>query len=120
MRVVLRVLVLDGWRLHIEVLDVALAEVFALAPLVLALVVAPFHVLELGLVSHCHGMDFLELGDLEDRHIEESELVEDLHHKRSSPKIADLYSDLSGAVLKKRTRKTGVARSCCRVLPFVW
>ena len=75
--------------------------------------------LELGLVSHCHGMDFLELGDLEDHHDEESELVEDLHHKRSSPKIADLYGGLSGAVLKKRLRKTGVARSCCGALPFV-
>ena len=36
----LRVLVLDGWRHHLEVLDVAHAEVFALAPFVLALVLA--------------------------------------------------------------------------------
>ena len=76
MLVVLRVLelhdVLDLGGLHhrLEVLEVALVEVFGLAPLLLALVVAPFHVLELGLVSHCHGMDFLELGDLEDHHEE--------------------------------------------------
>ena len=116
----LRVLVLEGWRHHLEVLDIALVEIFALAPLLLALVVAPFHVLVLGLVSHCHEMDFLELGDLGGRHVEENELVEDLHRKRSSPKIADLSGGLSGAVLMKRMRKTGAARSYCGVLPFVW
>ena len=65
-------------------------------------------------------MDFLELGDLEDDHVEEGELMEDLHHKMSSPKIADLSGGLSGTVLMKTMRKTGVARSCCGVLPFVW
>ena len=112
-------LVLVGLHHRLVVVDVALEEVFALAPFLVALVVAPFHVLRLGLVSHCHGMDFLELGDLGDHHVEESELVEDFHHKRSSSKMADLYDDLSGVVLKKWLRKTGVARSCCGALPFV-
>ena len=71
------------------------------------------------LANHFHGMDFLELGDLEDHHVVESRLVEDLHHKMSSPKIADLYGDLSGTVLKKPMRKTGVKQSCCGALPFV-
>ena len=115
----LQVLELDGWRHLLEVLDVALVEVFALAPLLLELLGASVHVLELGLVSHCHGMDFLELGDLDDDHVEEGELMADLHHNRSSPKIADLYGDLSGAVLKKPMRKTGVERSCCGALPFL-
>ena len=87
----------------------ALVEAFALAPLVLALVVAPFHPLKLGLVSHCHGKDFLKLGDLEDHHVEGLELVEDLLRKRSSPKIADLSGGLSGAVLMKMSRRTGVS-----------
>ena len=107
MLVVLRVLelhdVLDLVGLHhqLEVLDVALVELFAPTPLLLALVVAPFHVLELGLVSHCHGIYFLELGDLGYLHVEGLELMEDLLHKRSSPKIADLSGGLSGAVLLK-------------------
>ena len=82
--------------------------------------VASVHVLELGLVSHCHGMDFLELGDPEDDHVEEGELVADLHHKRSSPKIADLNGGLSGTVLLKKRREMGIARSCFGALPFVW
>ena len=105
---------------HLEGLEVVLVEVFALAPLLLeGLGVSSVHVLELGLVSHCHRMDFLDLGDLEDDHVEEGELVADLHHKRSSPKIAELYGDLSGAILKKPMRKTDVKRSCCGALPFV-
>ena len=76
---------------RLEVVDVALVEVFPLA-----LGVAPFHVLGLGLVSHCHGMDFLELGDHGDHHVDENELGEDLHHKRSSPKIANLSGGLTG------------------------
>ena len=126
MRVVFRVLelhnVLDhvGSHHRLEVLGVLLVVVFYLAPLLHALVVAPYHALELDLVSHCDGMDFLELGDLGDHHVEESELVGDLLRKRSSPKIADLSGSLSGIVLMKRMRKTGVARSCCGVLPFVW
>ena len=105
---------------RLEGLEVVLVEVFALAPLLHeGLGVASVHVLELGLVIHCHGMDFLELGELDDDHVEEGELVVDLHHKKSSPKIADLYGDLSGAVLKKPMRKTGVERSCCGALPFV-
>ena len=104
----------------LEVVDVALVEVFALAPLLHeGLGVASIHVLKLGLVIHCHGMDFLELGELDDDHVEEGEFVVYLHHKRSSPKIADLYGDLSGAILKKPKRKTGVERSCCGALPFV-
>ena len=94
-------LVLDGWRLRLEVVAVALVEAFALAPLVLALVVAPFHVLELGLVSHCHGMDCLENGDLGEHHGEGLELGEDLYHKMSSPKGVYLSGGLSGAVLLK-------------------
>ena len=94
-------LVLDGWRVRLEVVAVALVEAFALAPLVLALVVAPFHVLELGLVSHCHGMDFLEHGDLGEHHVEVLELGEDLYHKTSRPKMADLSGGLSGAVFLK-------------------
>ena len=113
-------LVLVELHHRLEGLDVVLVEVFSLAPLLLALGVSPFHVLELGLLSRCHRKDFLEFGDLEELDIEGSELVEDLHHKRSSPKIADLYGNLSGAVLKKRMRKMGVARSCCGALPFVW
>ena len=99
MRVVLRVLVLDGWRHHLDVLDEALVEVFALAPLLLALGILPLHVLELGLVSHCHGMDFLENGDLGGHHVEGLELGEDLYHKMSIPKSVDLSGGLSGDVL---------------------
>ena len=112
-------LVLDGWRLRLEVVAGARVEAFVLASLVLALVAAPFHVLGLGLVSHCHRMDFLELGDLEVLDVEGLELVEDLYHRRSSPKSVDLSGGLSGAVLLTMMRKMGVARSCCEVLPFV-
>ena len=107
-RVLHGALVLVGLHHHLEVLDVALVGV-VLGPRPLELGVSPFHLLELGLVIHCHGMDFLELGDLEDHHVEGHELVEDLHHKRSSPKIVDLSGGFSGAVLMKRMRKTGVA-----------
>ena len=103
-----------------EGLGVVLVEVFALAPLLHeGLGVASIHVLELDLVIHCHGMYFLELGELNYDHIKEGELVMDLHHKKSSLKIADLYGDLSGAILKKPMRKTGIERSCCGALPFV-
>ena len=81
----------------------------SLDPRRLVLGVSPFHVLGLGLVSHCLGMDFLELGDLGEQHVKESEHGEDLHHNRSSPKIANLSSGLSGAVLAKRLRKTRIS-----------
>ena len=77
------------------------------------------HVLDLSLVSHCHGMDFLELGDLEVLDVEGLELVEDLYHRGSSPKSVDLRGGLSGAFLLAMMRKVGIARSCYKVLPFV-
>ena len=55
--------VLVGLHRCLEVLDVALVEV-ALGPRRLVLGVSLFHVLGLGLVIHCLGKDFLELGDL--------------------------------------------------------
>ena len=65
-------------------------------------------------------MGFVDLDDIHGLGDDANELVVDLHRKRSSPKIANLYGDLSGAVLKKPMRKTGVERSCCGDLTFVW
>ena len=79
--------------------------------------VSPFHVLGLDLANHCHGMDFLELGELESTRREEMELEEDSHRKKSMPTSGDLSG---GAVLVKKLRKTLSSRPWCGILPFVW
>ena len=88
---------------HREMLDVDDVVVVALDPWLVVLGVAPSHVLELGLVGHFHGIDFLELGDIKCRRIKE-----DLPRKKSMP----TSGDLSGIVLVKTLRKTRGSRSC--------
>ena len=67
--------------------------------------------LKLGLVGHCHGIDFLAPGGLEWCRVEE-----DWHQKTSMM----TRGDLSDAVLVKKLRKLLGSRSCCGIHPFVW
>ena len=63
--VLLNFLALAGVHRRLEIVDVDDMVGVALDPWCLALDVSPFHLLGLGLANHCHGIDFLELGDLE-------------------------------------------------------
>ena len=73
--------------------------------------VAPAHGLELGLVGHCHGTDFLVPVGLECCCVEE-----DSHRKTSMT----TSGGLSDTVLVTKLRKMLGSRSCCGIHPFVW
>jgi hypothetical protein len=93
------VVVLAEVHRHLGHLGVGTVEL-AFGPWHLGLGTDVIRALEGGLVTHCHGMDFVELDDHHDRRDDENMLVEDFCGKKNAKSV-----DLSGAVLKMKLWK---------------